>query len=209
MSADPLTAVRRYYTDSLRAHGASPRGVDWNSADSQRLRFEQVARVLGPVRPISVNDVGCGYGALYDWLLAAGWDLDYLGVDISDAMVSTARELHAGRQACRFAVGDRADRVADYALASGLFNVKLSADEAAWHSHVLDCLDALHAVSRLGFAFNCLTKYSDPPRMQAHLYYADPCELFDHCKRRFSRNVALLHDYGLYEFTILVRKDVA
>jgi hypothetical protein len=26
------------------------------------------------------------------------------------------------------------------------------------------------------------------------------------CKRRFSRNVALLHDYDLYEFTVLVRK---
>jgi hypothetical protein len=29
---------------------------------------------------------------------------------------------------------------------------------------------------------------------------------FDHCKRNFSRQVALLHDYGLWEFTILVRK---
>jgi hypothetical protein len=30
--------------------------------------------------------------------------------------------------------------------------------------------------------------------------------LFDLCKRRYSRNVALLHDYEIYEFTILVRK---
>ena len=42
--------------------------------------------------------------------------------------------------------------------------------------------------------------------MRPDLYYADPCELFDRCKRRYSRNVALLHDYDLYEFTILVRK---
>ena len=39
-----------------------------------------------------------------------------------------------------------------------------------------------------------------------YLYYADPGRLFDLCKRRYSRNIALLHDYGLYEFTILVRK---
>jgi hypothetical protein len=44
--------------------------------------------------------------------------------------------------------------------------------------------------------------------MQKHLYYADPCAIFDLCKRRYSRNVALLHDYGLYEFTIVVRKDL-
>jgi hypothetical protein len=42
--------------------------------------------------------------------------------------------------------------------------------------------------------------------MRDDLYYADPCELFDHCKRQHSRNVALLHDYTLYEFTILVRR---
>ena len=41
--------------------------------------------------------------------------------------------------------------------------------------------------------------------MRPDLFYADPCWLFDQCKRRHSRDVALLHDYGLYEFTILVR----
>jgi hypothetical protein len=52
-----------------------------------------------------------------------------------------------------------------------------------------------------------LTKYSDADRMRGDLYYGDPAFFFDHCKRSFSRNVALLHDYGLYEFTILVRPD--
>ena len=28
-----------------------------------------------------------------------------------------------------------------------------------------------------------------------------PRAYFDHCKRAFSRHVALLHDYGLWEFT--------
>ena len=39
------------------------------------------------------------------------------------------------------------------------------------------------------------------------LYYADPCALFDYCKRNFSRNVALLHDYKIYDFTLIVRKS--
>jgi len=57
-----------------------------------------------------------------------------------------------------------------------------------------------------GFSFNCLTSYSDDDKMKDYLYYANPMELFDLCKRKYSRNVALLHDYDLYEFTILVRK---
>jgi hypothetical protein len=64
----------------------------------------------------------------------------------------------------------------------------------------------LNLNSRLGFAFNCLTSYSDSDKLRDHLYYANPNELFDFCKRQYSRNIALLHDYDLYEFTILVRK---
>jgi hypothetical protein len=52
-----------------------------------------------------------------------------------------------------------------------------------------------------------LTSYSDPGRMRPDLYYGDPREYFDLCKRKYSRHVALLHDYGLYEFTIIVRTN--
>ena len=51
-----------------------------------------------------------------------------------------------------------------------------------------------------------LSTYSDVERRRADLYYADPHMVFDYCKRTFSPAVALLHDYPLYEFTILVRK---
>ena len=72
--------------------------------------------------------------------------------------------------------------------------------------YVESTLDVLDRTSRLGFAFNCLTSYSDAAYMRPNLYYANPGQLFDLCKRRYSSQVALLHDYGLYEFTILVRK---
>jgi hypothetical protein len=57
-----------------------------------------------------------------------------------------------------------------------------------------------------GMAFNFLTKYSDAEFMRPDLYYADPCFFFDYCKKNFSKNVALLHDYKIYDFTILIRK---
>lgn len=201
-----LAEISRYYSEKLSLHGASPQGVDWNGAESQRLRFDQLVRVCETGQAFSVNDIGCGYGALFDHLSALGKQGDYLGVDISPAMIAKAEELHRGLPGCRFLVGDRADRTADYVLASGIFNVRLSAGDAAWRAHVLRTLEAINAGSKRGFAFNCLTRYSDAALMQDYLFYADPCELFDFCKTRFSRNVALLHDYGLYEFTIVVRK---
>ena len=105
-------------------------------------------------------------------------------------------------------MGSRSPRVADYAVASGIFNVAPDQERAAWEQHIVDTLDAMHVATKRGFAFNCLTTYSDAEYCRPHLYYGDPCFFFDHCKRRYSRQVALLHDYGLYEFTIIVRKDV-
>ena len=64
----------------------------------------------------------------------------------------------------------------------------------------------MNKFSLKGFAFNVLTKYSDKEYMQNNLYYADPLFLFDYCKRNFSQNVALLHDYELYEFTLIIKK---
>ena len=43
--------------------------------------------------------------------------------------------------------------------------------------------------------------------MQDNLYYADSLFIFDFCKREFEKNISLIHDYDLYEFTILVTKD--
>jgi SAM-dependent methyltransferase len=198
-----LGEIGRYYGAKLAAHGASPRGVDWNSSESQQLRFKQLVRICDAEARFSLNDIGCGYGALLDYLCGLGKECDYLGVDISEAMIAKAGALHPG---CRFVVGERAGRVADYSVASGIFSVRLSAGDDAWLAHLLRTLEQLDAESRRGFSFNCLTRYSDPELMRSDLYYADPARLFDHCKARFTKNVALLHDYGLYEFTILVRK---
>lgn len=207
MSLQPmLVEVSRYYGQRLAAHGPSPQGVDWNGAESQRLRFAQVLRVCEGADAFSLNDIGCGYGALFEYLNEQHRRCDYLGVDISEAMIAKANELHRGSAGCRFVVGASAGRIADYAVASGIFNVKLSVEDAAWHAYILETLQQIDAQSRRGFAFNCLTTYSDAALIRDHLFYADPCEMFDYCKTRFSRNVALLHDYGLYEFTVIVRK---
>ncbi|MDM0122297.1 class I SAM-dependent methyltransferase [Variovorax arabinosiphilus] len=201
-----LAEVAGYYSDKLSRHGQSPRGVDWNGEEGQVLRFKELCRVIDFTRTFSVTDLGCGYGALYDHLSSQQVVFDYLGVDVSRSMVEAARTRLAGRDNARLIHAGAPDAVNDYGVASGIFNVRLGRTDAEWQAYVEQTLDALDRSSRLGFSFNCLTSYSDTDRMRPDLYYADPLRLFDLCKRRYSRNVALLHDYGLYEFTILVRK---
>lgn len=96
----------------------------------------------------------------------------------------------------------------DYIIASGIFNVSQNVTNDEWTSYMIEILEMFHEHSRKGFAFNSLTSYSDSEYMKEYLHYASPTFYFDYAKINFSKNVALLHDYGLYEFTILVRKRV-
>lgn len=206
--ASLLNEVADYYSAKLAEHGQSPRGVDWNGEESQMLRFDQLCRVIEEPGGFSINDLGCGYGAMLEYLSTQYRDVTYTGVDVSEDMVQAATKRFAGKAGVRFLVASKPDAVADYGVASGIFNVRLERTDAEWRDYLEATLDVLDMTSSKGFAFNCLTSYSDADKMRDYLYYADPCMLFDLCKRRYSRHVALLHDYGLYEFTILVRKAV-
>lgn len=201
-----LRDVSGYFAETLGLHGPTARGVDWNGEESQHIRFGQLSKVITRDGDFSVNDLGCGYGAYHDYLAARYTGFSYAGFDITPAMIQAASERLAGRDRVRLALADAPDSMADYGIASGIFNLRLSTPDTEWLRYIERTLDSLDRTSRLGFAFNCLTLYSDPPKMRPDLYYADPCALFDRCKRLYSRNVALLHDYGLYEFSILVRK---
>lgn len=201
-----VSPVARYYAEKLNTHGVSARGVDWSSDDSQQLRFTQLLRVMEGEEEATVLDYGCGYGALARRLVAEGRPFCYVGFDVCTPMVVQARaDIQDPR--CSFTDSESEVPVSDYTVASGIFNVRLQATEERWRAHVAKTITALARHSRKGFAFNMLTRYADHGKLRDYLYYADPGEYFRLCKERWSRNVALLHDYDLYEFTILVRLD--
>ncbi len=210
MSEAIRQTVGRYYEDRLSQFGPTPRGVDWNSGESQALRFDKLLELLAGSRhedehALSLLDVGCGYGALLDHLKALGLTVDYRGFDVSEAMIDAARARHQASQSV-FTSDVTALQPASFAVASGIFNVKLHHSAEQWRAYVLETVGSLDALSTRGFAFNMLSTYSDPEKRRDDLFYADPCEMFDWCKRRFATRVALLHDYPLFEFTLLVRK---
>jgi len=204
-----LRNVNSYYTEKVLQHGPSPRGADWKNEESQLERFAQLLKIIENAEAnFSINDLGCGYGRLYE-VLKKNYDrFSYMGYDLSEEMIANARKLYGGSENHGFSViTDHFELLpADYTVASGIFNVMMGHSVAEWQDYFLTVLRQMDRVSTSGFAFNCLTIYSDKEYMKDNLYYADPCFFFDFCKRNFSKNVALLHDYDLYEFTILVTK---
>lgn len=205
---DTLKEVLNYFHEKLAIHGAVPQGVDWNSIRSQTIRFEQLARIIDTKTSFSILDYGCGFGSLVNYLDEQGFQYQYTGFDPLESMLAKAQELHISKPYCQFTWVEETLPFADFVVASGIFNVKLDIADALWADYCLCLLGRMNELSQKGFAFNMLTKYSDTHKMRADLYYGDPLFLFDYCKRNFSRNVALLHDYDLYDFTILVRKTI-
>lgn len=205
--AQALLQVRQLYTENVRRSGATSTAVGWNTPESQALRFQKLTTLVDPgASAFTVNDYGCGYGAHLQYLLRHGYDVAaYYGYDVSGDMLATARE-----QAAPFAgvlelrEGTLIETVADYTFVSGTFNVRFGSDDGEWTAFIVEKLAEIHRHSRRGFSFNLLSTYVD--WKQPHLYYGDPLFWFDHCKRHFSRFVSLLHDYPLYEWTIVVRK---
>jgi SAM-dependent methyltransferase len=201
-----IEQVKTYFAQRVNEHGASPRGADWNSETSQNVRFDQLLKVV-EVPKFSILDYGCGYGALADYLAGKGFEAEYYGFDILESAIDLASQVNTGKPGRVFFSEEERLCEVDYTVASGIFNMRGDQSFEAWTDYVLTVLQRFNSLSRKGFASNFLTHYSDPDRMRPDLYYADPGFLFDFCKRNISKNVALLHDYRLYDFTLIVRKD--
>lgn len=195
-----------YYSATLVRHGATPPGVDWESDQLQQLRFAELLKVADMTRSFSLNDLGCGYGALLAHLKAClqPMQFDYLGIDIAEEMVREARRLWGAGARARFVVGSECPRQADYSVASGIFNVRLDQPTELWERYVTRILGGLHEASRLGFAVNFRAE-SHSGLSSAGLYETRPERWVYFCEEGFDASVEVVADYGLREFTLLVR----
>ncbi len=206
--ARAVAAGDEHYEPLLAEHGAGALGVGWNSHQAQEARFAQFARVLdGAGTPLSVLDYGCGTGDLLRWLRAQGVSCPYTGFDLSERMVREAATAHRGADRATFTSAEDRLSPADFVFASGIFNLRFGSTGEQWHDYVVRTVNQMRRLSLRGFAFNLLSSHSDPARKQPLLHYADPAWWLHHCLRQFSSRAAVLHDYDLWDFTVIVRLD--
>ncbi|MGT2434950.1 class I SAM-dependent methyltransferase [Bradyrhizobium betae] len=200
-----LSEVAAYYTARLELHGTTARGVDWNGVESHQIRHRQFLRLIENDRDGSIIDLGCGFGDFLRFLRSTGHRGHFMGYDVAPSMIDAARKLHGEDHDRSWHVGASPEAAADFAIASGVFNVRGDVGDDIWLGYIRETVDVLARAGRKGFGFNVLSLSSDPDRRRPNLYYADPTLMLGYCLSRYGRSVALLQDYGLYEFTVLVR----
>lgn len=202
-----LQFVSRIYDYRINECGPVAGGVFWKDADSQILRLEILLKTIAAEDlsgPITVNDLGCGYGALFelmqgDPMMAMG---RYIGYDISPDMVDAAKAKNPDPRTT-FINSPIATEMADYSFVSGTYNMSMGAEHAMWTQYIMTSIETLWSKTTKALAFNMLdinasTKLDD-------LYYADRTTFLKHALT-LSPEVEIIDDYPLDEFTIVIRR---
>jgi SAM-dependent methyltransferase len=145
--------VTSIYDATIGEYGPTAEGVLWESAERQRERFDVLCRIIDG--PGSVTDFGCGYGALFDHLMARHDITHYVGVDVSPAMIAAARSRVTDERA-EFVCASLPRRRSDYTLASGVFAIRGDNSREQWWRWIEEALLALWERSVRGMAFNML-----------------------------------------------------
>ena len=131
----------------------------WGSPETQSLRFDIIDNMCGSLADTRVLDLGCGDGALYQWMRERGTlSASYLGIDALDDQVKHAREVHAGATFVHLdlSMASTLPSGFDWVVISGTLNTM---DDAT----TLHVLDLAWDAAALGLAFNFL---SDRPGLK-------------------------------------------
>jgi SAM-dependent methyltransferase len=207
--ASTLGLIAAAYSAQFKEYGACHTGVLWIDKSSQRRRFTEFLYLLedkGPDAGFTVNDLGCGYGALFEFLAdeMPGAVSDYHGYDICPDMIAAA-QMRINDSRARFALADAADMCCDYSFASGTFNMMVEADTEIWTAYVKQTLLALWEKSARGLAFNLLDADA-VSTLQPWLYYTRREEFLDFCCSCLSPHVEWYHASDAPDYTLLVRR---
>lgn len=204
-------SIVRHYEGCLARHGPTPLGVDWRGGDDLSARF---GLMLGGLldacegRP-RLLDLGCGPGLLLDYSAATDRadQFDYQGIDLSAAMVDSARVRWPGRDfACRDILADPlADDSVDVVLMNGVLTERVGLTQAQMTGLAQALIAAAFRAARVGIVFNVMNAHVDWTRDD--LFHWEHDDLASFLTRDVSRHYAIRADYGLYEYSCFVWRD--
>lgn len=204
---DLLGLISQVYDHRLKERGPSANGVFWKNAEGQILRHEILLQIIAPkdlLGGITINDLGCGYGALFEMIKSTPLmkDSRYFGNDISAQMIEAAH-VRNHEPCATFKQSAQVAQSADYSFASGTFNMFMGADPKLWRDYVFATVQHLWEHTNKGLAFNLLDSSASDHLID--LYYADLDEVMDFT-HSLTPHVEVVDDYPLDEWTIYLRR---
>lgn len=207
---DPITAaLKDHYSETFAKHGATARGVDWGRDADLALRYDKMLSVIelstesenGNAHTVSLLDVGCGYGGLFEHARQRGIAIDYTGIDVVPEMIEYAREnITKARFACLDVFDVAFSERFDYVVCNGILTQKLTTSIREMDVYAQEMIKRLFELCRRGVAFNLMTNKVN--FMVDNLYYRSPVELLSFCFAEVTDRIKIDHSYKLYDYTV-------
>ena len=207
-------SLNKAYAKRLDERGSTPQGVFWNSRQNQMVRFAALLSVVtGHVawqktapRPLSIADIGCGYGAMLEFIHTRPQfaNLRYMGLDINPAMIAACKD-NFPHQAHLFSLGKKPVSTVDFSVFSGTFNLCHIDDTKQWEAYMFDCLDACWRHSRMGMALNLLC--APEAKISNHIFYANRADFIAKASARFGATRAITTREVKEDYTFLITRS--
>lgn len=199
-----------FYDNCFTKYGPTPKGVDWPNELDLLKRFDVMLQVIKnqTPTPTSLLDLGCGYGALLDYLINnnKNQQIDYEGIDLSENMILEAKNRHP---AAKFYIHDILKNLIpansfDYIVMNGVLTERQNLSQTQMIEFAQTLIKEAFKICRYGIAFNVMSIHVD--WLGEKLFHWGFDEIAKFLKNNCSRNIVFRSDYGLYEFTTYVYK---
>jgi SAM-dependent methyltransferase len=202
--------IIEHYENCLKAHGDTHLGVDWPNYEDAITRYQVMLDVIRDKdTQVTVLDFGCGTSHLYQFILEnKHGNITYSGLDISKSYIDISQKKYPENTYYNLDILKETNTISnfDYIICNGVFTEKreLSFD-AMWH-YFKDMITIIFNKSNKGIAFNVMSKAVDWERWD--LFHLPTDLLIDFMIKDLSRNFIIRNDYGLYEYTVYLYKEI-
>jgi SAM-dependent methyltransferase len=201
-------SLQLHYERRLAEHGPTAKGMDWPNAQDLEKRFTVLTDVIDLNQTSRLLDLGCGVGLLIDHLEQRQLinKFIYLGVDISPKMILAGKELHSSFQ---FEVRDVLQRPYnenqfDYIIMNGLLTEKQEMTQAQMLDFAKQIIMTSYRSCSKGISFNVMSSHVDWKRDD--LFHWELDDIVSFLIKNCSRKIRIMMDYGLYEYTVHLKK---
>lgn len=212
--------IAKHYENCLNKHGDNNRGLDWPNTEGMLIRYKVMSEIIKePDKGCNLLDIGCGTGAFYSYLREHKPCVTYSGADINQNSIDLCNK--------KFPYQDRPDTDKghphffqadllntqdasliskyDYVVMNGIFTAKYSLNYLQMLNFLKNMLVAVFAKTKVGMAFNTMSKHVAWERDD--LFHLPHDEIANFITKELgTRNFVFRNDYGLYEYTTYVYK---
>ena len=201
--------ISNIYNKRFDTFNNTPKGVFWNSKLSQDLRLNIILdKILQNTisEKISIADIGCGYGRLYEIIKNRNLDnkVQYYGFDINQKLINFCKN-NKDFKNVEFAISALPFKKTDYVVMSGTYNLTPTNNILLWEDYIIKNLTSNWKLVEKAMIFNCLIK--EKKEINKALYYTELSWIKRVCENNFGKIQIFKNQLLKDDITIVIKKS--